>query len=98
MKLYLLKAREDLPDNETNNPWKPWYDKSFGFVIRASNELSARQFAHENAGEENNHATPWLCNKYSTCVELLPEGKAGVILKRFCCCIRSYYVYPNYPF
>lgn len=91
MKLWLLKAREDLPVGD--NPWEPWYDKSFGAVVRAETEAQARQFAHENAGDENRGAflinkvadttQPWLNSKYSQCEELLQDGTAEMVLQDF---------------
>jgi len=35
-------------------PWSPWYDKAFGFVVRAETEEEARQLADAEAGDENN--------------------------------------------
>jgi len=51
MKLYFLYPVENLPDND--NPWEPWFDKAFGFVVRAKNKDEARKFANEEAGDEN---------------------------------------------
>lgn len=91
MKLYLLRPVDNLPDND--NPWDPWYNKCFGFVVRAKNEPEARQFATEDAGDENRGTfmgakisrtnAPWLDPMYSTCVELKKVGDAGVIIKDF---------------
>jgi len=94
MKLWILRPIDGLAEDD--NPWEPWYDKIFGFVIRATNEDEARQFAHKNAGEENrgecgefsqkrvtNTATPWLDSKYTTCDELIPEGVPGLIMQDF---------------
>lgn len=81
MKLYILRPIE----NQTiNNPWKPWYDKAFGFVIRASSEQEARQIADEEAGDENrSEEHPWLDVNYSMCIELIPDGKAQLILRDY---------------
>ena len=84
MKLWLLKAREDLIGD--NNPWDPWYDKAYGFVIRAFNERRARQLADGNGSDENGAikgVKPWLDAKYSTCEELLPDGEPGELLRDF---------------
>jgi len=91
MKLWILRPQENLPENE--NPWDPWYDKVFGFVIRAETEVDARKLAHKEAGDENrgeflnskiaNTTTPWLDEKYSTCVELTAEGESDVIIRDF---------------
>ena len=82
MKLWLLKPMDDL----INDPWKPWFDKMFGFVIRTETAEEARQIAQEYAGDEkykNDALVPWLDPKFSTCVELLPEGEPGLILNDF---------------
>lgn len=91
MKLWLLKAQENLPDGD--DPWEPWYDKSFGFVVRAETEERARQLAHNNAGDENlgeflrtkiaDTKQPWLDSKYSQCAELLQDGEAEMVLQDF---------------
>ena len=82
MKLWLL-----LPvDGLTDNPWDPWFDKCFGFVIRAETEQAARDKAHRNAEEENkgaNTKSPWLDYKYSTCEPLLSDGEEAIIMKDF---------------
>ncbi len=89
MKLYILKPVLDLPKGD--NPWKPWYNKCFGMVVRAEDEHWARKHAHENAGDENRGEfagnpisktkTPWLDPKYSTCGELTVDGEHGLILQ-----------------
>lgn len=78
MKLWLLN-RIDNAD----------YDEMQGFVIRAESGQRAREIANDNAGDENKsvliQGSPnvWL-NKYrTTCVELLPEGEEGVVLKDY---------------
>lgn len=65
---------------EDNNPWEPWYDKAFGFVIRADNEDSARELIKEKdaSGMEGND--PWLNPRYSTCEEITPDGKPEIII------------------
>lgn len=88
MKLWLLKNKDKL--SKGDDPWEPWYDKCFGFVVRAETEEQARAHAHENAGEENrgrflnkitaNTNEPWINPKYSTCVELLNDGDAGIVI------------------
>lgn len=92
MTLWLLRPVEGLLD--ADNPWKPWYDKSFGFVVRAETETSARTFADEKAGDENRGSflgkqiaktsNPWLDPRYSTCIPLTPDhGPTGVIMQDF---------------
>lgn len=73
MKLWLLQPIELL-----TTLWNPWYDKVFGFVVRAENETEARKAAAAKAGDETPEA--WLNSHHSTCVELLPDGKPGVLL------------------
>ena len=91
MKLWLLKAKNNLPEGD--NPWEPWYDKAFGFVVNAENESEARKFANEKSGDENrgefmngkiaDTTEPWLDEKYSTCEILTADRDAGVVLIDF---------------
>jgi hypothetical protein len=84
MKLWLLRP---VPEDSL---WKPWYDKSFGFVVRAETESHARKIAEENAGDENRQLgdanterCAWLNATHSTCVELTPDGEPGLIIVDF---------------
>ncbi len=82
MKLYILRAKE------ASGPWHPWYDKAFGFVIRAKTEEAARKLADQNAGDENRDYDdsaphPWLLETYSTCDELAKPGPEELILRDF---------------
>ena len=84
MKLWLLRPIHDADVDL----WEPWYDKCFGFVIRASTESAARAATKGNFGDESyshgiDRFNPWLDKKYSTCVELKPSGKAGIIIRDF---------------
>ncbi len=91
MKLWLLRPAENLPEGD--DPWEPWYDKAFGFVVRAETEDGARSLAHANAGDENRGGIfgrkpagsnqPWLDAKYSTCTELTAEGAAEMVMMDF---------------
>ena len=91
MKLWILRPVEGL--DKKDNPWEPWYDKSFGFVVRAETEDEACALAHAEAGDENlgeflstktaDTNQPWKDAKYSTCTELLAEGEAGVVMSNF---------------
>ena len=51
MKLWLLRPVDGLAKND--NPWEPWYDKAFCFVVRAETDTEARDMAHAEAGDEN---------------------------------------------
>ena len=51
MKLWILRPVDSLVDGD--NPWDPWFDKAFGFVVRANSEQDARMFTHKDAGDEN---------------------------------------------
>jgi hypothetical protein len=44
MKLWLLRPKEG------RSHWEPWYDKAFGFVVRANSETEARKLASGDAG------------------------------------------------
>lgn len=91
MKFWILRPREDLPQVEdvSKNPWEPWYDKTFGFIIRADTETEARHLAQtsSHAGDEvgwpsrtENSLPAWTDPKYSTCVVLDVEGDPGVVM------------------
>lgn len=90
MKLWILRPREELADRiyvgkiMHRNPWVPWYDKNFGYVVRAETEEQARQLADQRAMEENSSGQhPWLQPMYSTCTELTADGDAEVIMIDF---------------
>jgi hypothetical protein len=76
MKLWLLRPMDD-----TLEPWMPWHDRMFGFVIRAESESKARAVASRNAGDEGPKA--WLLPNNSKCVELLPDGEEEVVLEEY---------------
>ena len=79
MQLWLLRPIENLPPGE--DPWIPWYDKCFGFVVRAASEAEARQIADAEGFDENRGKhKAWLDAKYSTCVALTDTGDPGVII------------------
>lgn len=78
MKLWILRpAKESLL-------WNPWYDKAFGFVIRAETEEDARRIAQENAGDETRYNAPaWTDPVNSTCIELTADGPEEEIMRDF---------------
>lgn len=87
--LWLLRPKNFLPADD--NPWNPWYDKCFGFVIRADSEKEARKLANENGRDEcrgeffgkrvSNTTTPWLDEEYSTCVEVPDIGPSEIVMQ-----------------
>ncbi len=91
MKLWILRPVDCLVDGD--NPWEPWFDKAFGFVVRAKSEKEARILAHNDAGDENRGEflnnqiaktkSPWLDSKYSTCKELSSDGDSVVVIRDF---------------
>ena len=82
MKLWILSPVKTLQDRD--NPWKPWYDKAFGFVVRAETEEEARRLANEKAGDENRYEMrTWLDSTYSTCKPLTYEGTPEVVMRDF---------------
>lgn len=79
MKLWVLKPKDGLPI--TDDPWQPWYDKYFGFVIRAKTEIRAREIANcSGADEVGDNISAWLSPDYSTCEELTVDGEEELIL------------------
>lgn len=63
-----------------DEPWEPWYDKAFGFVVVAPDELTARRIASEDCGDEGPAA--WLDPEQSQCIPLDQE-EAGVVMRDF---------------
>ena len=96
MKLWILRPVESLKPGD--NPWEMLYDdvKAMGFVVRAEDEQSARQFAQEQACDEINNdymvdgkvirqqRSPWLDPAYSTCIPLTDDGEAGIVIHDIC--------------
>ena len=81
MKLWILKPIS----TDEGTAWSPWYDKAFGFIVRAETEAMARIIADESAGNENDNAVlPWLDPSQSSCTELTPDGGAeGLVMMDF---------------
>ena len=84
MALFLLKAEKYC------RIWEPWYDKNFGYVIRAMNETEARALAQEKAADEKhakNGAEAWLNDKYSSCefigTDVAPVKQNEILLTNF---------------
>lgn len=79
MKLWLLQLQAQLPPG--HDPWMPWCDKVFSFVIRAETEQQAMGMADQRGGNETTLSIrPWPHAKLSTCVELTAEGEPGVVV------------------
>ena len=78
MHIYLLRPVKKPPNG---NPWEPWYDKAFGFVIAAQNEQRARELAAIDCGDEGERA--WLNPTLSRCELLVAPDEDGVIIQDF---------------
>jgi hypothetical protein len=78
MPLYLLKPGIDPATGYVYTPWDPWYDKTFGHVVRADNEAMARVLATNKAGDEGGSC--WVDSRLSTCEEITDEGGSAVLL------------------
>ena len=87
MKLWLLRPKDGSPH------WDKWYDKAFGFVVRAETEQRARELAADEAGAEDwsesssrddeHQHNPWLISGCSTCEELSAGGSEEVVVRDF---------------
>ena len=86
MKLFLLKPHDKFvcPDaNTTDNPWKSWYDKCFGLVVRATSPNHARRIAHDSrqdSAESRDYPNIWLDPNFTSCEHLTADGEPGVII------------------
>lgn len=85
MSLWLLRPNDYGHDDgwvgAAGSPWEKWYDKAFGFVVRAETENEARRMAQEQSGDEGD--TAWLSSEFSTCTELTADGEAAVVIRDF---------------
>ena len=77
MKIWILRPQAERiakPD-----PWVPWYDKSFGFIIQAPDEAAARAIAEDRSGDESREigVKVWLDEQFTSCVELQVDEAAG---------------------
>ena len=93
MKLWILKPQDNLPV-DSSNPWVPWYDKTFGLIIRAETEEKAREMASGSISDVDVGTytddwsfvctlKPWSDKRYSSCSELGPNGEEGIIMRDF---------------
>ena len=67
------------PLDSGSHPWRPFYDKMFGVVVRAKTELNAREVAAANSEDEGGNV--WRNEKLTSCIQLNPDAEDGVILK-----------------
>lgn len=83
MKLWLLRPAVYTKEHGyVHGLWMPWYDKAFGFVIRAETEQQAREMAAAlQEANELEHA--WRDQASSTCTELTAEGPAQIVMIDF---------------
>jgi len=72
MKLSLLKAIDGAKEFE------PWFEKSFGHVVRARNEEKAIILASTECGDEGKDV--WLNDKITSCEILTAKGEEEHIL------------------
>lgn len=77
-KLFILRP---VRGKLVRDPWEPWYDKSFGFIVRARSEAMARTIAAAEAGDEGKEA--WLDPTLSICKPLTNNGTIGVVMIDF---------------
>jgi hypothetical protein len=62
------------------------FDIALGFVVRAQSEAIARDLVQAEGGDETGweHETPfWNDLARTTCVELVPRGKEGIVLSSY---------------
>lgn len=71
MKLWILRPVKD---------WVPWYDKNFGFIVRAETEYDARNLANRAFSDEGD---VWDEPEFTTCTELSTEGDQEIIMTDF---------------
>jgi len=85
-KLWLLGKTEanesaNKLDYADDSPFYIPYDCCHGFVIEAHDENEARAIADKKHGDEGEGT--WLNPKWTFCIELIANGKVGVILCDF---------------
>ena len=74
MRLWILR-----PGDDSLPPWIPYYNRVYGFVVRARSEDTARSLAASKCGDEGPDA--WLSSRSSTCVELRADGQEEVSME-----------------
>ena len=84
MKLWILEPIGVTKESLRGGPWDFWYDKVFGFVVRAETEYLARNLAQKNGGDEIKNDRPvWDNPNLSTCIELTINGEEDIIMQDF---------------
>ena len=97
MKLWRLRPHVHILAiaNNADNPWRPWWNTSRGFIVRAATEQEARQLVHEyeysdhpsldvEIGKEmKGGRNVWLDPYYTCCIELTKQGGPGVLMRDF---------------
>lgn len=79
MKLWLLQFVDGFRRfDETGKYYVAGYTHTQGFVIRAESEEIARQTAASSS--EHTSGPWWMDAEATTCVELLQDGEAGIVL------------------
>lgn len=84
MALWLLR-----PIDPDSPPWEPWYDRCFGFVVRAPSEEKARAMTEGATGDEQARTyggkgpNPWLDPALATCERLSQRGLDGIVMIDF---------------
>jgi hypothetical protein len=92
MKLWLLRPipheedanHDDDTDCPRECPWNPWYDKTYGAVVRAETAGDARRFVPVGDWEftDSKGVNPWLDEALSWCTELTAAGEEGEVVIR----------------
>lgn len=75
-KLWILRPRDD-----TQWPWKPWYGRTFGFVVSAPSAKSARSHAAAASGQEG--IVAWTDPGLSSCRHLVAGKEQCVLMEDF---------------
>lgn len=94
MKLWVLRAKEDLGDDPKLNPWHNGWDMAHGFVVRAESEQAARDLIAYTGnpidwnvvilsvyGDEGPDV--WLNPTLTECIELTQDGEEEIIMIDF---------------
>lgn len=81
MKLWILEAREGLPNGD--NPFNSSCEIMDGIVVRAESEEQARQIAQIYDSNWRSDCSPWINQKYTSCKELTSEGGEGCIIASY---------------